>query len=164
MAGKRVGKKAAYVACYGGCRATAECRYGCVDCGVCVSVCPVEAIECSALGVAQVQTRRCIGCGRCVRECPRGVLRMQERGDPIVVRCANHDAGKIARELCAVSCIGCGVCERVCPSGAITVREQLAQIEQTLCLSCGQCLVACPRGVIADVRGILRGKGETTNQ
>ena len=32
--------KYAVVACSGGCRATADCQYGCVGCGVCVSQSP----------------------------------------------------------------------------------------------------------------------------
>ena len=37
--------KYAVVACSGGCRATADCRYGCVGCGVCEQLCPVGAFE-----------------------------------------------------------------------------------------------------------------------
>ena len=51
---KKLSKNTAYIACNGGCRATAACRYGCVACGVCVSVCPVEAIEINSAGVAEV--------------------------------------------------------------------------------------------------------------
>ena len=158
MAVKRLGKNAASVACSGGCRATADCQDGCVACGVCVSVCKFEAIEINALGVAEVHEEQCIGCGRCVKECPRGVIRLHDRLNPIVVRCRNHDIGKNARAMCTVSCIGCGICEKACPSGAIRVQDNLAQLDDSLCLSCGQCLVKCPRGVIGDVRGILRGK------
>ena len=35
--------KYAVVACSGGCRATADCRYGCVGCGVCQQLCPTHA-------------------------------------------------------------------------------------------------------------------------
>ena len=70
---KKPSKKVAYAACSGGCRATADCIYGCVGCGVCVSVCPFEAIEINDLGVAEVNGEKCLGCGKCTRECPRGV-------------------------------------------------------------------------------------------
>ncbi len=155
MAVRKLGKNAAYVACSGGCRATVDCQYSCVACGVCVSVCPFEAIEINALGVAEVLEDKCLGCGRCTRECPRGVLRLHERLNPIVVRCSNENVGKEARAMCSVSCIGCGLCEKACPSGAITVQNNLARLDDSLCLSCGQCLVKCPRGVIGDLRGIL---------
>ena len=77
--------KYAVVACSGGCRATADCQYGCVGCGVCVSVCPFEAIELNALGVAEVDWTRCIGCGKCAKECPRAVISIHDRLNPIVV-------------------------------------------------------------------------------
>lgn len=147
-------KRLAVVCCNGGCRADERCLSGCVGCGVCVSVCRFEAIEINRIGVAEVNEARCIGCGACVRECPRSVIRLHERLQPIVVRCANESTGK--REMCAVSCIGCGICEKVCPSGAISVRDHLARIDGELCLSCGQCLTHCPRGAICDLRGILQ--------
>ena len=51
---KRFPYKAALVACNGGCRATADCEYGCVACGLCVGVCKFDAIEINSFGVAQV--------------------------------------------------------------------------------------------------------------
>ena len=36
--------KYAVVACSGGCRATADCQYGCVGCGVCKQLCAFGAI------------------------------------------------------------------------------------------------------------------------
>ena len=122
---KRFPYKAALVACNGGCRATADCEYGCVACGLCVGVCKFDAIEINDLGVAQVNEDKCIACGACVRK------------------------------YCEVSCIGCGLCEKACPAGAITVRENLSHIEESICLSCGQCAVKCPQHAIVDLRGIL---------
>ena len=85
---KRLPERAAYVACSGGCRATAACQSGCVGCGVCISVCPFEAIEMNANGVAEVLQEKCLGCGKCTRECPREVIRLHARLNPIVVACA----------------------------------------------------------------------------
>ena len=67
---KRFPYKAAFVACNGGCRATAECQYGCVGCELCVNVCKFEAIALNEYGVAEVDEDKCIACGKCVRECP----------------------------------------------------------------------------------------------
>ena len=152
---KRFPYQAALVACSGGCRATAECEYGCVACGLCVGVCKFDAIEINDLGVAQVNESKCIACGACVRECPRELIRIHECANPIVVKCSTKDLGKNARKYCEVSCIGCGICEKVCPAGAITISENLSHIDEAYCLSCGQCAVKCPRGAIADLRGIL---------
>lgn len=155
---KRFPYRAALVACQGGCRAAADCQYGCVACGICVGVCKFDAIEINTLGVAEVNEDKCIACGACVRECPRGVIRIHEVANPIAVKCANRDLGKNARKYCDVSCIGCGICEKTCPAGAITVKENLAVIDESLCLSCGQCAVKCPRGVLRDLRGVLTEK------
>ena len=135
---KRFPYKAALVACNGGCRATADCEYGCVACGLCVGVCKFDAIEINSFGVAQVNEGKCIACGACVRECPRELIHIHECANPIVVKCSNKDLGK-----------------KACPAGAITVTENLSHIEESICLSCGQCAVKCPRGAIVDLRGIL---------
>jgi NADPH-dependent glutamate synthase beta subunit-like oxidoreductase/NAD-dependent dihydropyrimidine dehydrogenase PreA subunit len=65
---------------------------GCINCGVCMDVCPVEALDMtrptrpgieSGLGHARalpwmmehpIQVGECIGCGICVRECPTVVM------------------------------------------------------------------------------------------
>ena len=51
---KRFPYQAAFVACNGGCRATADCQYGCVGCELCVNACKFEAIALNDYGVAEV--------------------------------------------------------------------------------------------------------------
>ena len=147
--------KYAVVACSGGCRATVDCQYGCVGCGVCVSVCPFEAIELNALGVAEVDWTRCIGCGKCAKECPRAVISIHDRLNPIVVKCSNHDAGKAARQMCEVSCIGCGLCAKACPAGAITVVDRRAVIDRKKCVRCFCCQEFCPSGAMRAQRSFV---------
>ena len=62
---KRFPYKAAFVACNGGCRATADCQYGCVGCELCVNACKFEAIALNDYGVAEVNEDKCIACGKC---------------------------------------------------------------------------------------------------
>ena len=64
---------------------------GCINCGICMDTCPVEAldmsrpegagIETGGLGAAQtwmmehpIQVGECIGCGICIGECPVVVM------------------------------------------------------------------------------------------
>ena len=144
----------ALVACNGGCHNT-NCGYGCIGCGMCVSICPFGAISFNPNGVAEVDEAKCQGCGACVIECPQGIIRLHEAGSPIVVKCSNKDPGKVARTACEVSCIGCGICEKACPFGAAKVVDNLSAIDEGLCLSCGMCAVKCPRHAIYDLRGVL---------
>ena len=67
--------KYAVVACSGGCRATADCQYGCVGCGVCRDVCPAHAITIEN-GRAHIDRGRCIHCFCCQEFCPKGAMRV----------------------------------------------------------------------------------------
>ena len=138
---KRFPYKAAFVACNGGCRATADCQYGCVGCELCVNACKFEAIALNDYGVAEVNEDKCIACGKCVRECPRELIRIHECANPVVVKCSNQDPGKDARKMCEVSCIGCGICEKYCPAGAIKGKHM--RTVPTKCISCMRCVSMC---------------------
>ena len=51
----------------------------CVACGVCMKVCPKEAISIHRGWYAVVDAGRCVGCGICVKHCPAGVMHRAER-------------------------------------------------------------------------------------
>lgn len=159
---KKFPYKAAVVACNGGCRANKyvddRCTYGCIGCEQCVEACKFGAIHMNELNVAEVDESKCVACGRCVKFCPQNLIHIHECANPIVVKCSNHDKGKTARVVCAVSCIGCGLCEKNCTADAIHVIDNVAVIDESKCLSCGLCAVNCPRGAIIDLRGILTEK------
>ena len=166
------------------------CAWGCVGCGACEKACQSGAITISASGTAHVCRQKCTGCGACMGTCPRSLITLLPAWGSIEVRCANQDAGAIARKIYKNSCIGCGICEKVCPVGAISVTisasvrtggeigasghmplkhlanskgsrcSNLAVIDQDRCISCGMCAVNCPRGVIHDTFGVLTEEGE----
>ena len=48
----------------------------CTGCGICLDVCPEEAITVDQ--VAKIDAADCIGCGSCVDECPTGVISLEE--------------------------------------------------------------------------------------
>ena len=116
---KKFPYRSALVACNGGCHVQEgqSCENGCIGCGICVSVCPFQAIVINENGVAQVDEAKCVACGKCVRECPKQVIHIHECANYIVVRCSNRQNGKEARQVCLASCIGCGICTSRCPAG-----------------------------------------------
>ena len=108
---KKFPYRSALVACNGGCHVQEgqSCENGCIGCGICVSVCPFQAIVINENGVAQVDEAKCVACGKCVSECPKQVIHIHECANYIVVRCSNRQNGKEARQVCLASCIGCGI-------------------------------------------------------
>ena len=59
----------------------------CVGCGVCIEVCPAQAISLNLKRKAQVNSEKCIECGRCARECPNQAIELvQETTYPLVQR------------------------------------------------------------------------------
>ena len=50
----------------------------CVACGVCVKVCPKQAIEILNGCYAKVNIEKCVGCGICFNNCPAGCIKICE--------------------------------------------------------------------------------------
>lgn len=46
----------------------------CVACGVCVKVCPCDAVHIYKGVYSVVDEEMCIGCGICEKNCPAGVI------------------------------------------------------------------------------------------
>ena len=140
---KKFPYRSALVACNGGCHVQEgqSCENGCIGCGICVSVCPFQAIVINENGVAQVDEAKCVACGKCVRECPKQVIHIHECANYIVVRCSNRQNGKEARQVCLASCIGRGYSVRR-PAQLVlsSATEHCAVIDESVCLSC-MCVV-----------------------
>lgn len=126
------------------------CSYGCLGCGDCAAVCPVEAI-CMKDGIARIDRRTCIGCGLCVKTCPKGIISLVPAVSKTAVLCSNKDKGAVARKVCTNACIGCKKCEKNCPENAITVVNNLAVIDYAKCTGCGVCIEGCPTGCLKNL-------------
>ena len=53
----------------------------CVACGVCMNMCPRDAISIHNGCYAIVDENKCIGCGICEKNCPAGVMHKELRNN-----------------------------------------------------------------------------------
>jgi Na+-translocating ferredoxin:NAD+ oxidoreductase RNF subunit RnfB len=53
------------------------CPVGCIACGLCVKVCPVDAIR-VVDNLAVIDYHKCIVCGKCVEACPMHTIRIRK--------------------------------------------------------------------------------------
>lgn len=77
----------------------------CNHCGLCIDMCPVEAIRRLPNGIVLLNKNLCVGCQSCVAFCSRGVMRKA----PDVIE--------------PFKCISCGACTKACPEGALELVE-----------------------------------------
>jgi len=48
----------------------------CIDCGACISLCPVKAIYTTDDWTIEVDNQLCIGCGFCISSCPTRAIKV----------------------------------------------------------------------------------------
>jgi carbon-monoxide dehydrogenase iron sulfur subunit len=77
----------------------------CNQCGICIKICPVQALYRDQNGIVRVKKDICVGCLICVGECPHETMYY-------------HDDFSAPYK-----CVVCGLCTEECPSGAITVED-----------------------------------------
>lgn len=50
----------------------------CMDCGECISLCPVQAIKMEEDWSVQLDNQKCIGCGFCTTSCPTKAIKIAD--------------------------------------------------------------------------------------
>ena len=128
------------------------CEYGCLGLGNCVRACMFDALKINENGLPEVDPDRCTGCGACVKACPRGLMKLIDTDQQVIVLCKNHNKGAEVRKACKVGCIGCGLCAKNCPEQAIALTQNLAEINPEKCTACGVCVEKCPMKTIEFVQ------------
>ncbi len=77
----------------------------CTQCGVCINICPTQAISRNKAGIVVIDKAKCVGCLSCVGFCPEEAM-FQYKDDTLPFKC-----------------ISCGQCAKKCPTGAIFMTE-----------------------------------------
>jgi anaerobic carbon-monoxide dehydrogenase iron sulfur subunit len=77
----------------------------CTQCGECMPVCPVEALNRDKLGVVRLTEKTCVGCLNCVGFCPT----LSMFTGPGIDK--------------PFKCVACGVCVKQCPANALSIEE-----------------------------------------
>src|SRR5664279_5263719 len=139
---------------------------GCINCGICMDVCPVEALDMTRPdrdGVEggrpipwmmehPTQVAECVGCSVCVHECPVHVITLAAQAGPTplaprqgpITRPAAHSNGGAWIPLSAVTREALKP-DHVSPWGGTYGSAKAARHEQDL----APCQVACPAGTDA---------------
>lgn len=72
--------------------------------------------------------------------------------------------------LCSYGCIGLGDCINVCEGDCISIKNGIADVDESKCIACGKCVKVCPHGLFSlrpvskfvDVRCSSEDNGKTT--
>ncbi len=126
-----------------------ECPGGCLGLGSCARVCPFEAIEMTADGLAVISREKCTGCRKCVAACPRSVIRMAPLGATVHVLCNSRDKGAVVRKYCQVGCIACQICHKTAPEAYI-IEHNLARVVYEQREGAAAAVAKCPTKCIRD--------------
>jgi len=77
----------------------------CNQCGVCIDICPAEAIYRDKNGIVRIRKNDCVGCLACVGFCPEeAMFYHDDYTEPF-------------------KCVSCGLCVKKCPTGAIFIEK-----------------------------------------
>lgn len=149
------------------------CGFGCIACGECEKVCPVNAIRVINQH-AVIDYDKCVGCQACATVCKKKIIVDTYhqvnlmKSKVAFVHCSGSgkvsaalkamnvhsckEAAEIDMEangLCATGCLGFGECTVACQNDAIHVVNGVSVVDPAQCLGCGDCTYVCPRHLIS---------------
>lgn len=139
----------------------------CVGCGICVDICPTDALKSGPLlpiarGIVNmdyvtVDQDKCALCGLCASSCPFEAFEFKIN-DVDIKENELYPKWKHEAEINDEDCIYCKACETACPQEAITVSRDLPErsklvsgeieVDKDTCIYCGICEEMCPAEAI----------------
>lgn len=126
-----------------------QCGGGCLGLGSCERVCPFDAIEMTAEGLAVISREKCTGCRKCIAVCPRDVIAMTPKEASVHVLCNSRDKGAVVRKNCKIGCIACRICQKTVPE-AYQIEDNLATVNYEFHHEAEAAVSKCPTKCIRD--------------
>ena len=146
----------------------------CVGCGICVSICPEEALMLSPAvmhdgrlvkkSLLDIDTAKCTFCGECVVLCPTNAIKTQINGAERVPVVEAQAFPTLTKEI-TVNLKSCKpvcslICQESCPTKAIEVTTKKTEkgklskildvkVNKEKCIFCKRCEIACPLAAIS---------------
>ncbi|MBL0715895.1 MAG: 4Fe-4S binding protein [Desulfosarcina sp.] len=127
----------------------------CVGCGMCLKVCPTDAIAGQPRKRHRVTAPDCIDCGACGRICPHGAVLDQDGRICMRIRrrATNWDRPLFDYALC----VSCRICIDVCPVACLAIAFNQDPADRNAypvlarapaCIACHFCALECPAEAI----------------
>jgi len=132
----------------------------CARCGVCVEICPFQALTLTTIGIVRIDENKCVFCGLCSVSCIFKAWEMKEDGadstKPVEVGVYPNFA---TDHRVNDKCLPCLLCKEVCPREAIDLKIEVKKkdelktfeegkkgeirIDKEKCNFCGVCELFC---------------------
>jgi len=158
----------------------------CSGCGICVSVCPKDAMMLQAVepeikervdeykeiirgrDPIRLDADKCALCGVCAAICPRNALKIMFKGEEkqLIVEGGGlpdkiEFRGKIETDPTKCPC-SCTICKDICKEGAMDWEEGV-KLDEDKCTYCGACALWCPSDAIKIKRSKVICEDTKTN-
>ncbi|MFH0897526.1 MAG: 4Fe-4S dicluster domain-containing protein [Candidatus Bathyarchaeota archaeon] len=137
----------------------------CVGCGICMDICPKEAIEFKKVSrgkgkkanppIVIINEQKCHYCGICTSLCPFRALEMMINGEETIPVIEKGSFPELIRDItieadkCEESCVDC---EKYCPLNLIKIRFKNRNVDLNIdkdhCVCCRICELKCPHDAI----------------